>query len=540
MSESDADVLIQRGTLERASGNLAEAESFFRAALRTLEHSSAPDDPAFIAPLSALGQLLIDQGSFDEADSLLTRALGLGETAGDDYNDELPILLLELSRLYMIQSAWDRAERPLSRLLAITDTRGADRPEVATVLASLAAVRHALGDYAAAEQLFRQALCIREKTLTPNHITIAATMESLAETCAARGHFAEAVSLCDRALSIREQTLGANDASVRVARTRIADLQLEAPDESRLRTPPRSARALESSPLAESRPNGGVSPLGAVLIPWGEQLRAVQAEIESTSPAVHYDRVPARTVRATRSFTAIAVTVGLVAMLSALGLGSRFRHRPDPNVFVEAEPLKPTIHLAAPRVAPVEVQTLASLAPLDTLTTGSSRAVATSVPSFIAQQPKRARAIAPPAPRRALLQAGQALSPPATPVADSAPARAAPPAVEKPPEARPRTEPVNAPTSPTRIGSAPQPQYPETLRDQQVEGEVVVQFVVDEHGLPDVSSLTVVRSPHVLLTNAVRVVLTQFRFEPARTAPPQSIPRPETVRYTFTFRAPRR
>ena len=69
---------------------------------------------------------------------------------------------------------------------------------------------------------------------------------------------------------------------------------------------------------------------------------------------------------------------------------------------------------------------------------------------------------------------------------------------------------------------------------------MVVQFVVDEDGRPDVSSMTVVRSPHVLLTNAVRAVLPQFRFEPARTAPPQSIPRPETVRHAFTFRAPRR
>jgi TonB family protein len=125
------------------------------------------------------------------------------------------------------------------------------------------------------------------------------------------------------------------------------------------------------------------------------------------------------------------------------------------------------------------------------------------------------------------------------PVTDSVPQPLAPPAVEKAPEARAR-EVVNAPTSPTLIGNAPQPQYPEALRDQQVEGEVVVQFVVDETGRPDMSSMTVVRSPHVLLTNALRAALPQFRYEPARTAPPQSSPRSETVRYAFTFRAPRK
>lgn len=578
--ESDADALIRRGTLEQADGNLEEAESLFRDALRTLEHALAPDDPALIGTLSALGQLLVDQGSFEEADSLLTRALDLSETVAGAYDGELPILLLELSRLYIVQSAFGRAERPLMRLLAITEAQGEGRPEVATVLASLAAVRHALGDYTSAEQLYRKALNIRERTLTPNHITTAATMESLAETCAARGRFAEAVSLCNRALSIREMTLGANDASVRVARKRIADLQLEAPEESRVRTPPRSAPALQSSPpvdqpLKERRPIVGASGLPAVLIPWAHELTAVQREIESASPVVADDRAPSRsalaTALATRSSAAIAVAAGVVVVLAALGLKSQLGNKPDPRTFVEAEPLNPAAHPETQPVAAAAVPTLASPAPLDTLAIASSRdvvgtvsppvasratspgAVARELPRSqapppsvpVAQPPKRANAIAPSASRVDVVAAGRAGSPPATPVTDSIPARAATPAGEKAPETRGRSESgnastSNAPTSPTLIGTAPQPQYPEALRDQQVEGEVVVQFVVDENGRPDVSSMTVVRSPHVLLTNAARAVLPQFRFEPARTAPPQSIPRPETVRYAFTFRAPRR
>ena len=578
--ESDADALIRRGTLEQGVGNLEEAESLFRDAFRALEHASAPDDPALIGTLSALGQLLADQGAFEEAESLLTRALDLSETAPGAYDDELPILLHELSRLYILQSAFGRAEQPLLRLLAITEAQGEGRPEVATVLASLAAVRHALGDYTSAEQLYRQALNIRERTLTPNHITTAATMESLAETCAARGRFAEAVSLCNRALSIREMTLGANDASVRVARKRIADLQLEAPEESRVRTPPRSAPALPSSPpvdqpLMERRPIVGASRLPAVLIPWAHELTAVREEIESNSPAVVNDRAPWRsalaTALATRSSTAIAVAAGVVVVLAVLGLKAQLDNKPDPRTFVEAEPLNPAANSVTQPVAAAAVATLASPAPLDTLAIASSRDVVGTVsppvaaratsPNAVArelsrpqappasmpvaQPPKRANAIAPSASRADVIPAGRAGNAPATPVTDSVPTRAAAPTVEKAPEARGRSESgnastSNAPTSPTLIGTAPQPPYPEALRDQQVEGDVVVQFVVDENGRPDVSSMTVVRSPHVLLTNAVRAVLPQFRFEPARTAPPQSIPRPETVRYAFTFRAPRR
>lgn len=92
-------------------------------------------------------------------------------------------------------------------------------------------------------------------------------------------------------------------------------------------------------------------------------------------------------------------------------------------------------------------------------------------------------------------------------------------------------------TSPVLIGDAPQPRYPEILRAQRMEGEVVVQFMVDETGRIDVSSMKTVRSPHELFTAAVRNVLPKFRFEPARSA--ASKPIAEQVQYTIRFAAPK-
>jgi TonB family protein len=92
-------------------------------------------------------------------------------------------------------------------------------------------------------------------------------------------------------------------------------------------------------------------------------------------------------------------------------------------------------------------------------------------------------------------------------------------------------------TSPVLIGDAPQPRYPDMLRAQRIEGEVVVQFVVDETGRVDVSSMKTLRSPHDAFTNAVRNVLPKFRFEPARSA--ASKPIAERVQYTIQFAAPK-
>jgi TonB family protein len=66
-----------------------------------------------------------------------------------------------------------------------------------------------------------------------------------------------------------------------------------------------------------------------------------------------------------------------------------------------------------------------------------------------------------------------------------------------------------------RIKSAVAPQYPETLRTAKVEGEVLVQFVVNEHGEADMSSFKVLRSTNTEFTDAVRRAVSAMTFYPA-------------------------
>ena len=64
----------------------------------------------------------------------------------------------------------------------------------------------------------------------------------------------------------------------------------------------------------------------------------------------------------------------------------------------------------------------------------------------------------------------------------------------------------------------PRPRYPYSLLSMGMEGNVVVQFVVDSTGAPDMRSLRVLRSTHQLFTRAVRAVLPKLRFLPAEVA----------------------
>ncbi|HET9466431.1 MAG TPA: energy transducer TonB [Gemmatimonadales bacterium] len=59
------------------------------------------------------------------------------------------------------------------------------------------------------------------------------------------------------------------------------------------------------------------------------------------------------------------------------------------------------------------------------------------------------------------------------------------------------------------------PRYPDMLRSANVEGEVLVQFVVDTSGRVERNSVKVLKSSHDLFTTAVRQALNGMRFYPA-------------------------
>jgi TonB family protein len=65
------------------------------------------------------------------------------------------------------------------------------------------------------------------------------------------------------------------------------------------------------------------------------------------------------------------------------------------------------------------------------------------------------------------------------------------------------------------LPNQPRPRYPEEMRREMIEGEVLVQFVVDTLGQPDMATFKVLRSPHPELTRAVWTALPAMRFSPA-------------------------
>jgi TonB family protein len=76
------------------------------------------------------------------------------------------------------------------------------------------------------------------------------------------------------------------------------------------------------------------------------------------------------------------------------------------------------------------------------------------------------------------------------------------------------------------------PEYPSPLRSSGVEGKVSVEFVVNERGRAEVSSLRILSATNDLFADAVRRALPRMRFKPAQIGNHNV---PQLVRQEFSF-----
>lgn len=518
---------IEAARAALSSGDRAAAAVAFRAAI-----DGARDEPGLhrdlVPALVQAAKLEQELGRPADAERLLVEGLEIGERCFGADHPSLGAVLNELSRLYIRQAQHARAEEVLGRLLRITLAKGENHPDVATALTGLALVKRALGDDVTAEQHFRDALRIREGALPPHHMATIVTMEQLAETCAARDKLYEALALLERALPTREAALGADHATVRALRSRIAELDLRLTETTLMSTEtavtPSTQRA--ASPEADLPAASTVSAPAAAVAP-------------RPSGAIRRPRRMRLALFASAGVTVIA--------LASVGLGARSR---GPLAGDGSSSVGPVARLAS-----------------DTTPSNAKGAVRGVATMEAVMRPMAARSVSDTS--AAIIQAGTPMS--------EAPAPAPAPRLPIAPKnlaavtarlvARTNVDSiVRASTKLDRalasdqigtsggitasshvddagakpaalIAPAPLPRFPEELRSQWTESEVVVRFRVDERGHVDVSSMKVLKSDHELFTAAVRNALPRFRFEPARSAAPASKPVSDWVDFRVRFAA---
>jgi tetratricopeptide (TPR) repeat protein len=593
-----AQALVKLGALRQEKGNHSEAEDLFRNALNISERTLGSDHIELVPVLTSLGSARMLRGSAETAEPFLNRALTISTRyLGEDHPD-LVIMVNDIARLYLKHGAYPFAEPLLQRLLSMKRSKGDDHPEVATVLASLAAVRQARGQHESAEELWRRVLAIRERTLAPNHFAQATALEHLAGVCSARGKVGEALELFQRAQVIREMTLGSDHSSLRVLRERIADLQLQASEDS-FDVPyvrPADPRPDDLRPAYDLGIN-----TRAARRPTRETRRRARTESavpvvdrELPRPSATNDEETPPTARAAPTDNAEEREAAALAYRAAL-----LEERQNADETDEGEGVGLVIGLFAPVIALArknrgEVLAVTGVVAFLAIALAASTRASTETDQAIADPPSVAAVSLPVVGPQPLTETKDQLKVPAPISATPTPTRVITPVrsraveqrnLEKVSERRAELPRISIPTvsstmtnrvdslvraagapkgilsetilvpgtlstatlqrsgfdylDPEKpqgshvrlIGSLPQPRY----TNPDVEGEVLVNFGVDAAGHPEMGTFSVVNSRNEFLTAAIRKVIEGLRFEPARTAAPESKPIAERVQIRFVF-----
>lgn len=231
-SESAAAALKQEvreafnaGDLSRAEVLLTEAGDRDIAAAKEMAAKAKEGMLAAASARALAGELKITEMAYREAAEYYRQAadlvFGYEPLAAAGYLGQEGVALLEAGQQ-------QQAREPLEQALSIRE-RGLppEDPRIADSLDDLASWNRALGNYLAAEPLYRRALAIREKVLNADDPSIAESLNSLALLYGRQGRYDDAETLLQRVLAMRERLFGPESPNVAASLNNLALLYKE-------------------------------------------------------------------------------------------------------------------------------------------------------------------------------------------------------------------------------------------------------------------------------------------------------------------------
>jgi tetratricopeptide (TPR) repeat protein len=249
------------GTLLRAEGRFAEAESILQECLRQSEALAGKDSLEWARPASGLAALYLMSGELPKAEMLALQAKTIFEHNANASESEGLNNLSILGSVYVEETRYDEADPLLKAILRGTDSRLATRaynelavaalrrdqlpeaealalqalaserqsansggPLEAAILNNLADINVRQKRYVEAEQHYREAIAIWEGSVGKQHPDTAKAYMNLASFYHLRGREAGAEELYRRAIQVLEPAFGTHHVLVLVARNELADV----------------------------------------------------------------------------------------------------------------------------------------------------------------------------------------------------------------------------------------------------------------------------------------------------------------------------
>ncbi len=207
-SAETADSLIGLGLLRIDQERLPEAERLVREGFEMTKRHAPRNDPSVAKAATAMGRVLEERGSYDQAVPLLEEAVRLSSRQSAA-NPDLAASLNELASVHFYAGSYPIADTLFRRVLQIDRQLHGDRhPLVADALINIGAVQQDLGYYAEAEKLDRQALEINQSYYGSGHPQTAHNLTVLGRALLHEKRYDEALQALEKALPIEEKAYG--------------------------------------------------------------------------------------------------------------------------------------------------------------------------------------------------------------------------------------------------------------------------------------------------------------------------------------------
>ncbi|MFL5629861.1 MAG: tetratricopeptide repeat protein [Gemmatimonadaceae bacterium] len=563
-AEGKLAALIKLGTQKQEAADYAGADEIFRQALALGDRTFTTEHPNMVILLNDLTRLYLKQSAHASAEPLLLRLLELKRSKGDDH-PEVATVLASLATVRQALGSHESAEQLWRRVLDIRErTLAPNHFATATALEHLGDACAARGKFRDALSAFERALRIRERTLGGEHPSLRVARERIAdlELQSAEEVFTAPDIQPSRPERFRLTTGDRPTISEAVSVKATAPIAVEeAPPPPRMTTlivPRPMAPSPEVSERIDDDDSSMSSPLQTATVDYRNALESIRDELEQPEGTQTFaERRAALVASATAILGKRQVMAGIGATVIALLLigaiaDSSLGGGTDQATDVAAATL-PATPTPVPAISVTSALTASDLA--------AASAGARSVPKI---EPTRVRAgedrSATKKPAEKKSDSGAQTKGIAIPSVSSAVMSRLDSVASRTSSAVSRATDVlaaqpesnglgshrssldvsgqsNQPQRARLIGDLPSPRIPYQLTD--IEGDVRVTFSVDTEGRPVMSTFAVVTSPSPLLTAAVRQVIPEMRFEPARSggSDPKAIVDVVQVGYRFAKRA---
>jgi tetratricopeptide (TPR) repeat protein len=204
----EATALHASGGVELEQGRFEQARDLLSRALEVRERVLGPDHESVLGSINQLGLVASDTGDFSTAKALFERGLRQAEdTLGPDHPD-LGRFLNNLAKIAWMQGDYATARVEFERALALQERAlGPDHANVAQLHNNLAAVAFSTGELDEAERRFDLALELWRRTMGPDHPQVADGLNNLAAVHSARRDYQTSRRYDEEALALRERTM---------------------------------------------------------------------------------------------------------------------------------------------------------------------------------------------------------------------------------------------------------------------------------------------------------------------------------------------